>query len=135
MKKHFLRLLTLIAAITFMGCQIVLPEYTVTYSTEHGTAPYAIKLVQNTALTEQHLPELNADGYTFNGWLNSANNKKVTVGYKIFDDLNLKASWTKVESPAEPEVNAPEQTPDNNNPENKNPDDKNPETPDNTNPR
>jgi len=116
MKKNTLRLMAVIAAaFIFLGCEFVLPEYRVTYSTEHGIAPYSIKVVKNNVLTQEQLPELKVKGYTFNGWVNSANNRQVTAGYRIVEDLNLKALWTKSETDSEskPDVPNNEQNPDN----------------------
>jgi len=71
------------------------PVYTISYSTEYGTAP-ASKTVQSMAdrkytLTAQDLPALTAEGYVFAGW--SAGGKAVVAGDKIEKDITLVAVW------------------------------------------
>lgn len=65
-------------------------DYTITYETEHGTAPTSKTVTVNEGesytLTADDLPTLEADGYTFKGW--SAN-----VGDTISADTTLTAVW------------------------------------------
>ena len=68
--------------------------YTVTYSSEHGTPPGVIKVKADTSLTDEQLPELEADGYTFCGWY--IESKKVSVGYVVSKNINLIALWETI---------------------------------------
>lgn len=65
-------------------------DYTITYETEHGTAPTSKTVTVNEGesytLTADDLPTLEAEGYTFKGW--SAN-----VGDTISADTTLTAIW------------------------------------------
>lgn len=70
-------------------------DYTITYETEHGTAPTSKTVTVNDgegyALTAGDLPTLSADGYAFNGW--TANGTAVSVGDTISADTTLTAVW------------------------------------------
>ncbi len=66
--------------------------YTITYITEHGTAPQTVKVLEETALTEEHLPTLSCDGYHFANW--TTGGQTVNVGYVIRDNITLTANWT-----------------------------------------
>ena len=64
---------------------------TVTYSTEHGSAPEKLTVEDGTVLAS--LPQLSGEvGYTFDGWYDGAT--KVGGGYKVTKDVTLKAKWT-----------------------------------------
>lgn len=66
---------------------------TVTYSTEHATAPEKLTVEDGTALTAEQLPTLTAEGYTFGGWYDGE--IKAEAGYKVTKDVTLTAKWTK----------------------------------------
>ena len=69
--------------------------YKVTYSTEHGTAPAAITVNENTVLTDDQLPALTAEGQTFDGWYDG-DTKAVAGAYKVTKDVTLTAKWNVV---------------------------------------
>ena len=66
---------------------------TVTYSTEHATAPEKLTVTDGTALTADQLPALTESGYTFGGWYDGET--KAEAGYKVTKDVTLTAKWTK----------------------------------------
>ncbi|MBQ6058147.1 MAG: InlB B-repeat-containing protein [Treponema sp.] len=66
---------------------------TVTYSTEHATAPEKLTVADGTALTAEQLPALTESGYTFGGWHDGET--KAEAGYKVTKDVTLTAKWTK----------------------------------------
>ena len=66
---------------------------TVTYSTEHATAPEKLTVTDGTALTAEQLPALTAEGYAFGGWYDGQT--KAEAGYKVTKDVTLTAKWTK----------------------------------------
>ncbi|MBQ5998016.1 MAG: InlB B-repeat-containing protein, partial [Treponema sp.] len=66
---------------------------TVTYSTEHATAPEKLTVADGTALTAEQLPALTESGYTFGGWYDGET--KAEAGYKVTKDVTLTAKWTK----------------------------------------
>ena len=65
---------------------------TVTYSTEHATAPEKLTVADGTALTAEQLPALTESGYTFGGWYDGET--KAEAGYKVTKDVTLTAKWT-----------------------------------------
>ena len=65
---------------------------TVTYSTEHATAPEKLTVTDGTALTADQLPALTESGYTFGGWYDG--DTKAEAGYKVTKDVTLTAKWT-----------------------------------------
>ncbi|MCR4900926.1 MAG: InlB B-repeat-containing protein [Treponema sp.] len=67
-------------------------NYTITYITEHGIAPQTVKVLEETALTEEHLQTLSCDGYHFANW--TTGGQTVNVGYVIRDNITLTANWT-----------------------------------------
>ena len=67
--------------------------YTVTYTTEKGTAPKAITVDEGTKLTAAQLPALTADGYTFSGWYDGET-KAVAGAYAVTKSVTLTAKWT-----------------------------------------
>ena len=66
--------------------------YTVTYSTEHATAPEKLTVTDGTALTAGQLPPLTESGYTFGGWYDGQT--KAEAGYKVTKNVTLTAKWT-----------------------------------------
>ncbi len=75
--------------------------FTVTYESEIGNPPAQITLPEGQELTSAELPELTAVGYQFLGWYivntesDALQDKKVQPGYKISENLKLKAKWQK----------------------------------------
>ena len=69
--------------------------YTVTFETEHGTAPAKIEgLKKGDRLTEEQLKALeNVIGYKFDGWFNGET--QFTTETEITSDITLTAKWTK----------------------------------------
>ena len=65
---------------------------TVTYSTEHATAPEKLTVTDGTALTAEQLPALTAEGYTFGGWYDGET--KAEAGYRVTKNVTLTAKWT-----------------------------------------
>ena len=68
-------------------------NYTITYSTEHGTVPETKKVLGGTPLTDDHLPTLTANDYDFAGWF--IGNRAATVGTEVSDNITLTARWTR----------------------------------------
>ena len=67
-------------------------QYTLSYSTAHGTAPSS---KQTTEITSSDLPTLTATGYTFGGWyLEQTFDTQATTG-AISSDTTLYAKWTQ----------------------------------------
>ena len=101
--KIFGLLLTLFGLALVTGCTPItetpdMPEeitYTVTYSSEYGTAPASITVTENTALEADQLKALEAEGFTFTGWFDEED-IKVEVGYKVTKDITLTAKWDEV---------------------------------------
>ena len=90
-------LMALALVFTFASCKTESEEETVyrtvTYSTEHATAPEKLTVTDGTALTAEQLPALTAEGYTFGGWYDGET--KAEAGYKVTKDVTLTAKWTK----------------------------------------
>ena len=70
--------------------------YTVTFETEHGTAPAKIEdLKKGEKLTEEQLNALeDVTGYKFDGWFNGET--RFTAEMEITSNLTLTAKWTAV---------------------------------------
>ena len=85
--------MVLLMTFGFISCKAeVVPTYTVTYSSEHGTAPGAISVEENTILTESQLPALSDGTWVFKGWY--VNNVKVVAGeYQVTGNVTLTAQW------------------------------------------
>ena len=67
--------------------------YTVTFETEHGTAPAKIGDLKKGDKLGDSLPELTAEGYRFDGWFNGES--QFTAETEITSNLTLTAKWTK----------------------------------------
>lgn len=59
---------------------------TITYSTEHGTAPASKVVNSGYILTEEDLPALTDSGYKFLGW-------DVSAGTAVTSDITITAAW------------------------------------------
>ena len=67
-------------------------QYTVSYSTERGSAPAAKPYDYNTTLGTAGLPSLTATGYTHTGW--QVEGKTAAAGYVVTKAVTLTATWT-----------------------------------------
>ena len=66
-------------------------KYTISYNTEHGSAPAAKTYDYNTTLGTAGLPSLTATGYTHTGW--QLEGVATTAGYVVTKDVTLTATW------------------------------------------
>ena len=68
---------------------------TVTYSTEHATAPEKLTVADGTALTAEQLPALTESGYTFGGWFDAetGGNKIESIAQGSTGAKTLYAQW------------------------------------------
>ena len=66
---------------------------TISYLTEHGTAPASKTVDKGYKLTNDDLPPLSADGFIFNGW--HVGETKVNLGYVVDESITLTAKWTE----------------------------------------
>lgn len=102
MKHKVLSLLGILAlTFAFFSCSADVGEstpepqptyYTVTYSTEYGTAPEAISVEENTVLTESQLPALSDGTLVFKGWFDEEA-KAVEGEYQVTRNVTLTAHW------------------------------------------
>lgn len=76
---------------TILTAKWVLSECVLNYSTEFGTAPKQKDFAYNSELTEEDLPVLNCEGYTFLGWY--INDNLITKGYLLRKNETLTAKW------------------------------------------
>ena len=66
---------------------------TVSFSTEHGTAPASIKKYTGEKISETEIPTLTPrTGYTFDGWFNGST--KLTTDYTVNGDVAFTEKWT-----------------------------------------
>lgn len=88
-KKILGGLLILSSVLFATGCKhpANTDKYTIHYESEYGTAPEDKTVEGGYILTEEDLPVLEADGYTFNGWDKEA-------GFEITEDVTITAAWT-----------------------------------------
>lgn len=66
---------------------------TVTYQSEFGTAPEAIKVEEGTKLTSEQLPTLSATDYTFKGWYDTNGVLVEADKYEVNSTVLLTAKW------------------------------------------
>lgn len=66
--------------------------YTVTYVSEHGTAPGAISVLENAVLTEGQLAALSDETLVFKGWYDG-DVKAVAGEYHVTENVTLTAHW------------------------------------------
>lgn len=89
--------ITVFMAVTFLGCPEQPSEptsFTVTYVSDFGETPASITVESDSILTEEQLPVLQADGYTFEGWYDG-DTKVEPDSYQVVKDISLTAKWTK----------------------------------------
>ncbi|MBR6079277.1 MAG: InlB B-repeat-containing protein [Treponema sp.] len=70
-------------------------EFTVTYSSQYGTAPEAINVEENSVLSAEQLPELSDDAAVFKGWY-AGDTKAVPGEYQATDNVTLTARWSQL---------------------------------------
>ena len=98
LKKLFLAMMAVCAiSIGFVSCsddddEEETTKYTVTYSTDYGTASAAIRVEDGNVLTEAQLSSITADGYVFLGWYDG-DTKAVANTYKVTKNVTLTAKW------------------------------------------
>ena len=66
--------------------------YNITYMTTYGQAPQSKKVLSGTKLTDDDLPELSEQGYTFEGWY--IGTTKISADYEVISDITLTAKWS-----------------------------------------
>ena len=67
-------------------------SYTVSFVSEHGTAPETVTIPENTLLSEEILPNLTETGFRFDGWYDGE--RKILIGSDtITKNLELTAKW------------------------------------------
>ena len=72
-------------------------NYTISYSTEHGTIPTSKPVLSGYKLTQTDLPTLSdSDGYRFTGW--KIGSQAVAVNYTVADNITLTAQWVAIPS-------------------------------------
>ena len=72
----------------------VLKKVTISYSTEHGTAPASKTVFEGYTLTHEDLPDISATGFTFEGWY--FKDIKIVVGQVVNIDAALTAKWIAI---------------------------------------
>ncbi len=70
-------------------------EFTVTYSSQYGTAPSAINVEENSVLSADQLPELSDDAAVFKGWY-AGDTKAVPGEYQATNNVTLTARWSQL---------------------------------------
>ena len=70
-------------------------EFTVTYSSQYGTAPEAINVEENSVLSAEQLPELTDDAAVFKGWY-AGDTKAVPSEYQVTNNVTLTARWSQL---------------------------------------
>ena len=72
-----------------------LEECTITYVTDHGTVPDAVIVGETDKISEENLPELECNGYIFEGWY--VDDTPVTAeSYTVTGNISLTAKWKLV---------------------------------------
>lgn len=72
-----------------------LKECTVTYVTDHGTAPDAVIVGETDKISEENLPELECSGYIFEGWYDNTT-PVIADSYTVTGNVTLTAQWNLV---------------------------------------
>ena len=99
MKKLVLVGLVLLASVmVLVGCKNdsvpETPKFTVTFETDHGTAPKDLVVESVTKLTAEQLPSLaDTDDYIFEGWQVKGTTTLVQAGFEVTKDVTLVAKW------------------------------------------
>lgn len=67
-------------------------KLSVTYKSEKGTAPEALEIEYGKKLTEEQLPDLTEEGFSFDGWY-AGETKLEADSYEVTEDVELTAKW------------------------------------------
>jgi len=70
-------------------------KITITYSTEHGTAPASKTVDKDYKLVAEDLPNISAEDFVFEGWY--IGETKASAGYTVTQSIILKAKWDKLQ--------------------------------------
>ena len=73
-----------------------LNKYTVSYVTDHGTAPESVFVADGSSVPSKLLPSLTETGWSFKGWYTDrscSENKKAGEGLVVTTNLTLYAKW------------------------------------------
>lgn len=105
--KHFgakvFTCLSVLVCLFLIACKVSVNSqekyYTITYQTEHGTAPESKKVLSGTVLKSEDLPAITADGFSFGGWYVGSSLITPELNYAVSSDITLTAKWT-TETPA-----------------------------------
>ena len=68
--------------------------YTITYSSDYGTAPVVKTVNWGTKLSEDDLAEIEAEGWVFKGWKIGSTNTYATTDTTVTDNITLTADWS-----------------------------------------
>ena len=74
------------------------PKYSISYSTEYGTAPAKIENDNIITVTEKEILPLHYDKKTFTGWYDGKTGKMISISTKIKEESVFKADWRNIES-------------------------------------
>ncbi len=66
-------------------------NFTITYSSDHGTVPSSKNVLSGYKLTSSDLPVLTEDGYSFIGWY--IDSQAASINYELTGNIVLTASW------------------------------------------
>ncbi len=75
---------------------------TVSYVTDHGTAPQVFVVESGTALIAANLPSLTESGWKFLGWYTNSSydeDKKASAGQSVTTSITLYAKWEEFTAP------------------------------------
>ena len=70
-------------------------NYTITYSTDHGTMPTSKQVLSGYTISQSDLPALSAEGYTFICWTVDATTPG--LNYVVNDNVNLTSVWSQAQ--------------------------------------
>lgn len=68
-------------------------KVTITYSTDHGTAPSQVEVEKGSTLTDTQLAAITAEGFTFGGWY--IGDVAATTATVVNENITLTAKWTQ----------------------------------------
>ena len=94
-KKIFFAASIFLFLFDFSSCVIEPRPCKITYKSSYGNPPKTKKIPINTILTEEELPELFSEDYTFEGWYDGEVKAEPGV-YKITTNVCFVAKWEKI---------------------------------------
>ena len=94
-KKFFFAASIFLFLFDFSSCVIEPRPCKITYKSSYGNPPKTKKVPINTILTEEELPELFSEDYTFEGWYDGEVKAEPGV-YKITTNVCFVAKWEKI---------------------------------------